>query len=894
MRSLRVLNIEDSVRDHELFRRYMTSNGVELTVDRVETPAAMELALADREWDVIICDYSMPSFSAPEALKLLHRVGLDIPFIIISGTVGEEEAVRAMKAGANDYLMKDNLTRLLPAIEREIQEAENRRARRKAEESLRKSEAELRALFAAMNDVVFVLDRDGRHLKTAPSISNYPAKPADELAGKTLRECYDSETAELILANVGRALDEDRTLRFEYRQGADGDGIWYEASVSPVSKNTVIVVARDITDRRRSEAKIAESERQLAEAQSLARVGNWNWNLETGALSWSDEHYHIFGLNPRMFELTYESILSKHIHKEDRELVERTIRDSLDNIKPFDFHYRIVLTDGSVRYVHSIGHVVCSKEGTPGRMFGTSQDVTERMRSEAELIKSEERYRDLVENAHDIIYSHDLSGNYTSINEAGERITGYSRDEALRMNISDTVAPEFIDIAREMIGAKLRGEDTTAYELEVLAKDGRRIWVEVNTKLILHDGVPVGVQGIARDITSRKQLEEQLRQAQKLESVGRLAGGIAHDFNNMLTAITGYSELALRQLPDDHRVRRNIEEIKKAGDRSTLLTNQLLAFSRRQLLRPEVIDLNDVITDTTGMLQRVIGEDIELITELCPHAVNVNADKGQLSQIIMNLAINARDAMPNGGKLKIATSQAFVDPEYARAYPELVPGSYVKLSVSDNGTGINESDFEHIFEPFFTTKEVGKGTGLGLSTVYGIVKQSGGSISVESEVGSGTTFEVLLPGVRAKEAESALESIRDERLPIGPETILLVEDEELVRSFLTELLEACGYRVIATTDGESALAICKNTKEPIDLLITDVVMPRMSGRELAEKLGAYLPKLPVLFISGYTDDALVRESVLDSDVNFIQKPFTIEIISKKVRQVIDAGLPDRR
>ncbi|MBA3694488.1 MAG: response regulator [Acidobacteria bacterium] len=388
------------------------------------------------------------------------------------------------------------------------------------------------------------------------------------------------------------------------------------------------------------------------------------------------------------------------------------------------------------------------------------------------------------------------------------------------------------------------------------------------------------------DITETKRLEEQLKQSQKLESVGRLAGGIAHDFNNMLTAINGYSELTLRTLEGDHPLRRNIEEIKKAGDRSALLTHQLLAFSRQQVLQPVVLDLNEVIVDTSKMLERMIGEDIQLVLALEAETELVNVDPGQLSQIIMNMVVNARDAMPQGGKLTIETANIFLEPDEARQKVGILPGPYVMLAVCDTGHGINDQILQHIFEPFFTTKEIGRGTGLGLATVYGIVKQSGGNIEVDSKVGVGTTFKIYLPQVTERPEAAEIEETLAE-LPVATETILLVEDEELVRNLSRKILETCGYKVIEARNGLEALEVCENGDYEIDLLMTDVVMPQMGGRELAEKLSERLPNLQILFTSGYTDNAMARHGVIKTSTNFLQKPFTFNALARKVRQLLD-------
>ena len=644
------------------------------------------------------------------------------------------------------------------------------------------------------------------------------------------------------------------------------------------------VLVSEITERKRAEEALRRSESQLAEAQRVAHIGSWNWNLQKNGLTWSDEHYRIFGVQPGDISVNYDEVVFDFIHPEDRDLVRNVVKKSIETMESFNFYYRIVRRDGEERIIQSSGSIETDEQGQPIRMFGTAQDVTEHRRIEQELRQSEERYRDLVENAHDIIYSHDLKGNYTSINKAGEQITGYSLAETLNLNIADTVAPEYLDKAKEMLAKKLAGEKVTAYEMQILAKNGRRVTVEVNTKLMLHNGVPVGIQGIARDVTERKLLEEQLRQSQKLEAIGQLAGGVAHDFNNLLTVIGGYSSILLGKLPQDSPHRSSIEEIKKAGDRASGLTRQLLAFSRKQILQPKVLDLNIVVTDLEKMVRRLIGEDIDLLTVTSPVLGKVKADPGQIEQVLLNLIVNARDAMPKGGKVTIETSNVVLSEEYAQRHAAL-PGAYVMLAVSDTGCGMDAEIQPRVFEPFFTTKGSVKGTGLGLATVYGIVKQSGGNIWVYSEPGQGSTFKIYLPRV---DEPMEGEEVISKSILHGTEMVLLVEDEDQVRTILKHILEGQGYHVLAAANGEEALSISQNLERDIKLMITDVVMPVMSGRELAERVLVLRPSLPVLFMSGYTDDAIVRHGLLDEKLNFIQKPFDSTTVARKVREVLDS------
>ena len=392
---------------------------------------------------------------------------------------------------------------------------------------------------------------------------------------------------------------------------------------------------------------------------------------------------------------------------------------------------------------------------------------------------------------------------------------------------------------------------------------------------------------IVIDISERKLLEQQLRQAQKMEAIGQLAGGVAHDFNNLLSVIIGYSDILLDRAGQDAKMRSQCQEINKAGNRAASLTRQLLAFSRQQVLEPRVLNLNAVVVDTEKMLRRLIGEDIEFRTALDPTLGSVKADPGQIEQIIMNLAVNARDAMPEGGKLVIETSNAELDDSYALQHPPLSPGRYVLLAVTDTGIGMSEETKTHIFEPFFTTKEVGKGTGLGLSTVYGVVKQSGGYIWVYSELGHGSVFKVYLPRVDQSVQQSRPNELAPE-LYRGTETVLLVEDEESVRTLTRSLLEEGGYTVIEASNGTHALEIAGRYSEPIHLLLTDVVMPGMNGRALAQKMIAARPKMRVVYISGYTGSFSSHGELFDAAATLVQKPFSRATLLRKLREALDS------
>ena len=629
---LRVLIAEDSEDDALLLVRELKRGGYEPAYERVASAAAMAAALDRQGWDLVIGDHSMPHFGGVAALALVRQRGLDIPFICVSGTISEEMAVAAMKAGANDWVTKGQLKRLLPAIERELREARGRAA-------LRASEAS---------------------------------------------------------------------------------------------------------------------------------------------------------------------------------------------------------------YAH------------------------------------------LVERAPVGIYRSSPAGRFLSVNAALVRILGYdSAADVLRLDMARDVYADPAERQRLLDRDTYTDREYDEVEATWKRKDGRLLSVQLSVRAVRKGAGEVEYyETFVRDVTEQRRLQQQLVQSQKMEAVGRLAGGIAHDFNNLLTVITSYSDLLLQDLGADDPKREDVEQVRKAAEGAAALTRQLLAFSRQQVLAPRVVSLSVVVQGVEKMLRRVIGEDVDLVTALDPDVGSVKADVGQLEQVLMNLAVNARDAMPAGGKLTIETANVEHGPDSAREREAAPVRRCVMLAVSDTGIGMDEATKARIFEPFFTTKEAGKGTGLGLATVYGIVQQSGGFIWVYSEPGHGTTFKIYLPQVDAPlEGRTAGAAPGD--LPRGTETVLLVEDAAAVRAVTRQVLERQGYTVLEAANGGAALQTAASHPGPIHLLLTDVVMPGLSGRQLADQLARLRPDARVLYASGYTDDAVVRHGVLEAGISYLQKPFTAESLARKVREVLD-------
>lgn len=503
------------------------------------------------------------------------------------------------------------------------------------------------------------------------------------------------------------------------------------------------------------------------------------------------------------------------------------------------------------------------------------------------LKRSEEKYRALVENSLQgfAIIQNDR---FVFCNNTLARMTGYSVEELMAFPDSKAlVHPEDQAMVQARRQDRLTRQTFPArHEHRIIRKDGTIRWVEVLASSIEYNGQPA-IQVVNMDITEQKRLQQQFIQSQKMEAVGRLAGGVAHDFNNLLTVIKGYAEIMGNSIRPQDPLRQELEQILKAANQASALTAQLLAFSRKQILQPEILDLNAIILNMSSMLRRLIGEDIDLVAQTQPDLELIHADPGQMQQVLLNLAVNARDAMPHGGRLTIETANVEFDEDYVRVHPQAKPGPYVMLAVSDTGLGMDPATQAHLFEPFFTTKEKGKGTGLGLPTVYGIVKQSGGFIWVYSEVGRGTTFKIYFPRVEGKRPEIKAED-KKESLFWGTETVLVVEDEASVRALTSRILRGHGYHVLHAANGIEALEIAQKYEGAIHLLITDVVMPGMGGKALVSQLKTIRPETKVLYVSGYTDNAIVHHGILDSGVAFLQKPFTVDGLVRKARAVMDS------
>jgi signal transduction histidine kinase len=806
--ALRVLLVEDTEDDALLVLRELQRAGYEPVHQRVDSADAMHAALADRTWDIVLGDYNMPQFSGTAALAIMRERGVDAPFIFVSGTIGEDVAVAAMKAGAQDYVMKGNLKRLVPAIQRELRDAEVRRERRRAQETLLE-----RARLAELNSDVGIALSQG---VTVQEIMQRCAAAVIRHLDAVLARIWvlDEPAGELALeASAGTG------------PGAGGGSRRVALRTSPLG--TIV------RERRPYVSNAASGD---------PRVPDQAWVGEHGI--------EAFAGYPLMVQGRLVGLLGVFARRPLTDFAAKALAAMADSL--------------------AVG--------------------IEHKQAEEALRATQARLQHLLSSSGAVVYAATvhagvLAPSWVSDNIA--RIMGYQSVEALSPSWwSDHLHPE--DRARvlgELPALVTRGQLSVEYRFQM--RDRTYRWIRDESRWRGQAGEEGEVAGVWVDVTEGRKLEEQLRQSQKMEAVGRLAGGVAHDFNNLLTVITGYCDLMFDTLPLEHPVREDVQEIRKAAEGAAGLTRQLLAFSRQQVLQPKIVDLNAVTAGVEKLLRRLIGEHIELATVLSPALGRVRADPGQLEQIIVNLAVNARDAMPQGGTLAIETANVVMDGQSVPDEPLAAPGSYVMLAVSDTGVGMDEATKARIFEPFFTTKDPGKGTGLGLATVYGVVKQSAGFVWVYSEPGRGTTFKVYFPRVDATAGPDE-HVVAQAESPSGSETVLLVDDSAPVRAVSRRVLEGYGYTVLEAGTGAEALQAAKAYGKRIHLLLTDIVMPGISGRDLAAQLGGMMSGLRVLYMSGYTDDAIVRHGVLETGIAYMQKPFTGDELARKIREVLDA------
>ena len=821
-RPLKVLIADDQEDDALLMVEALREGRFDPTWTWVDGRTVIERALGNDSWDVVLTDYAMPGITGLDVLRLVRRLGLDVPVVVVSGTIGEEKAVDVLNAGASDCVLKDNLARIPPTVERVMAVRDARREQKRAEEALRRSEELYRGMVEGSPDGIVLVDGEARILQANRRMAELLGyRSSAELIG-TMGLSLLAEKQREIAPLMEQALREGRGRAIEVAVNrADGTVIDVEVCAVVIGDGPsgpgAVVTVHDITERKASEQMLRASNRALRLLSEVNRA------------------------------VTTAS--------EERDVLRR-VCEIITEVGQFSLAWAGFARDDAARTVEPVA--------SAGRAIGY-------------LDRLSVSWAD-VEAGNGPVGKALRSGRTVAMSTQDSSFLPW-REPAAAFGLRSSIAIP-VPIGQAPLRAVL-----CIYSCEPRPFFPEETEVLEDLARSLGSGLDV-----LRERKARREAERRSQRAQRLEAVGRLAGGIAHDFNNTLAVITGCAEFLLEDTALGDPRREDMLEIRKAAQRSVRLTQQLLAFSRRQILKPEVLNLDEVVHDVESMLRRVIGEDITLVTVPAGDLRPVRVDRSQMEQVLMNLAVNARDAMPRGGALTIETANMALDNRVADPKSSTPPGWYVLIIVSDTGTGMTEEVRERLFEPFFTTKDMDKGTGLGLATIHGIVEQSGGRVWVESEVGLGTTFHIALPAFEgAPEApEKSPSSWRPLRTKVKL-TVLLVEDEAPVRAVVLRLLESAGYDVLVASNGIEALEVSERHEGPIHLLLTDVVMPRMGGRELAAELQRVRPETRVLFMSGYTDDAALRDGMLDGDTAFIAKPFTRAALTAKVCEVLEVG-----
>ncbi len=732
-------------------------------------------------------------------------------------------------------------------------------------------------------DAMFLHGADGHVIDVNRRACEHLGYDRDQLIGRVPTD-FDPEFNPARLETVLSELRKQGHICFEsVHRRADGQVLPVEVRIRSFqleSEDFAISSVHDISDRKREEQARRHQQMLLEESQLMAHLGSYEWDVQRNTLTWSDELYRIYGIEPGT-PLTLDSFLQR-VHPDDVAMVMSTIQSAMAGDTEFRMNERIVRPSGEIRHLESKGRIIRSSEGHPISIIGACLDVTDRILSAKALRNSEEHFRILFESSNCAIFELNASGQVLRINQAGCHLVGYTEQEIFGRNVQEVLHPDDREEARKKFEQLIVGYATQIrHSCRYVRKDLSIAFVDVHIAVARTDSDRVeSLSVVAIDISAQKQLDEQIRETQKLEAVGRLAGGIAHDLNNLLTVVNGYPELMLLKMAEDDPNARALQAIRTAGERAARLSQQLLAFSRRAIVEPQVIRLNDIVRKSEPLLQQLIGESIELRFDLDEPAAFVKADSAQMEQVLTNLVINARDAMPQGGCIKVST-RTVVSPSTEDSDSDR--RIWVQLIIADNGSGIPDEIRSRVFEPFFTTKPVGKGTGLGLAVVHGIVMQSDGRVDLESEVGRGTTVTLSFP--RTVAPVIALPGVVS-GARTGGQTILLVEDDDAVRQITRIALERSGYRVFECAGGMAAQELADLCLPSIHLLMTDLVMPEISGAELCQLLRRKRPDLPVIFISGFSADSDVESLVDERTTVFLQKPFTPAVLIQAIETLL--------
>ena len=889
--TIKILLLEGNPNDAELCIRKLRDAGFHVKVDLARTSREFMAHGQTNTYDVILSDYRLPDWNGLDAFNWVRASGIRAPFVLVTGTLGDELAIECIKSGVNDYVLKENLERLAVAVRRALEEDKLRLERDQAEKELQWSEQQYRLLFNANPHPMWVCDRETLSFLTVNDAAlRHYGYSLKEFLSMTVREIRPEEDQERFLAavkNPRHNRPSDRELCRHRKK--DGTVIDVEISSQPITfraVNAELVLAHDVTAQQRAEMEVRQGKEQL---QLL---------LDSTA-----EAIYAIDVNGAC-TLCNAACLRLLGYSRDSELLAKNMHAVMHHTRPDGRAYpveecKILQAFRQRKGTHVTDEVLWRADGTSfpaeywsypvhnnGRVLGsvvTFFDITQRKKSEEALRRSESRYRSIIERAPYGVFRVDQSGRIAMANSAFAAMLGYQApDEVLGLKTGTDI---YLNSTEQQRARDYASEDpAVGYETKWKRKDGKTITVRLGGRRLPDDDeLPGGFDVFVEDITEHRSLQKQLEHAQKMEAVGRLAGGVAHDFNNLLMIISGYAQLLDESSADPKKVVEYATRIQDASSKAATVTRQLLAYSRKQVLEPTVLDLSYVVKDLANMLPRLLGDDVETVMELDPQIGTVRADRGQIEQVIMNLAVNARDAMPQGGRLTLATSNVALDASYYQGV-EVPPGQYVLLAVSDTSIGMDAETQVHIFEPFYTTKEAGKGTGLGLATVYGIVKQSNGFIWVYSEPDKGSIFKIYLPRVDA--AADSDDNLQPVQVPsAGTETILLVEDEAALRNVCRVYLESKGYTVLEAGNAKEAMRICQSYDRPIHVLITDIVMPGLGGLELAKFALELRPTLSVVLVSGYTDRALDHEAI--SFGKFLQKPFSFDALARIVRSLLD-------